>query len=187
MNGLENKHSALRDFADYVLAETQRVRKLDPTQASTDLGEVVHRFTLSEYVQAMDELGGNLALAPEFIDKKIQNIREDFYKFKSKVPQGTKCLIALFPCNQNGTLYIAEEMKKGKQLEMFLIDPQTGLTIHGDTLAAMLPQELHEQCSFTVEYRADSPFLSPEEWRIFETKLRSVYANLQSLFTGYQA
>ncbi len=185
MDSIENHHSALRDFADYVLAETQRVRKLDSAVPKVETEKVVYRFRLAEYVQAMAELNGNQALSPDFINKRLESIRDDFYKFKNKIPQGVKCLVAIFPCNQNGTLYTNEEIKRGKQVEIFLIDPKTGLSLEGDTLAAMLPQEVHEKCSFIVEYQTNpSPFISQAEWTTFEAKLRTAYANLQSLLVN---
>ncbi|OGC81812.1 MAG: hypothetical protein A2V81_01755 [Candidatus Abawacabacteria bacterium RBG_16_42_10] len=182
MDSLENRHNALQDFADYIRAETQRVRSLDLAKEPLDTQRIVHRFSLAEYKDAAQELNGNQRLSADFIERKITSIREDIYRFKGKVPAGVKCIVALIPCNQNGTLYTVEELNNGKQIEIFFVDPASGLTIYGDTFAAMLPQEVHDKCSFIIEYKTDSsPFLTPEEWTAFETQLRQAYSNLRSL------
>lgn len=178
---IENSHHSLQEFADVIAVETERCHTLKNHGDTVSIDGITHKFSLPEYIDALQALNIRQLLDSDFLEQKIHYFRQNIMKFKQKFPRGSKVTVAILPCNANGSIYGNEEIKQGLHIVLFLVDPQTGLSMYGDTLPALLPAEVSEKCSFIVEYGQESVLITQEEFAQFEQKLRQAFANLRAL------
>lgn len=177
----ENHNDLLQTLADWVAAETRRCLVLQTDGKTVTTDGLVHKFSLPEYKEAMQVMATEQVLSEKFLQSRIEYFLREVYKFKQKFPRGSRLIVGILPCNANGTLYSDAELSEGKHLNLFLVDPNTNMGIYGDTLAALLPQEIEEKCSFIIDYDHGDNLLSEAEFQRFHHSLGQAFANLRDL------
>jgi hypothetical protein len=69
---------------------------------------------------------------------------------------GGTVLVAPFPCNLNGKVYTAEEVRQGTHIHIVPVNVSTRRGVHGDGMFAVLPLQIWNAGTFKVHFERDS-------------------------------
>ena len=171
-------------IAAKIMVETKRLNDL-AAPGEKPSAEDVRQIPLDDLKEAFEEYGDKF-LSDELLNKVLDELKMRFDSFKESYSEGTKLLLAAFPCNINGTLYSEEEIKDGEYLTAFTVNESTGLSmgfgaLTPSTHAKMLPEEIQENCSFKVHYHSDTPYADDEDFKMFAEQYTKAYHELRKL------
>ncbi len=122
-------------------------------------------------------VGGSLDVdnLPAYIlSKWQQTLAEQFF-------DGSTVLVAPFPCNLNGKAYSKDEVKQGNHIHVVAVDESTRHGAHGDSMFAVLPQQVWSAGSFRANFDRDTAnqrIANAEHTRNF---LREILAHFRSV------
>jgi hypothetical protein len=176
-------------IADKVRNETKRLNELAERGEQPSPKEV-KAIPLDNFREAFDEYGDEF-LSEDILNKVLKQFEKNLDSLKLIYPEGSKLILGAFPCNINGTIHSDEDIKNGKHLTTFFIDKKTGLS-HGfgslrpSTHAQFLPGEIKEECSFTVHYDSETPWVDDQDLEKFKEQYSNAYHNLKELLKGEQ-
>lgn len=167
-----------------IMVETKRLNEL-AASGEKPSAEDVAPLALDNLREAFAEYGDEF-LSDELLNKVLDELKIKFDSMKESYPEGTKLLLAAFPCNINGTLYSEKDMKNGEYLTAFTINESTGLgvgfgSLGPSTHAKMLPEEIQDKCTFKVHYDSETSYADDKDFEKFAQQYRNAYHELRKL------
>lgn len=188
MNNLERNYMET-NIAAQIMSETMRLNRLDTGQKPTV--DDVEPIPLDDFREAFESYGDDF-LSDELLNRVLAGVEKNYDSIKENYPEGSKLLVAAFPCNINGSLFSDEAIKDGQYLTTLFIDKKTGLNVgfgalSPSTHAKMLPEEIQEKCSFEVHYDSTGTYPSDEkDFEQFAEQYRNAYHELRKLLKSDQ-
>lgn len=168
------------NIAAQILSETDRLNDLADNEQRPSV-EGVKSLPLNYFREAFEEYGDEF-LSDELLDTVLAGVKKD--SIKENYPEGSKLLLAAFPCNINGDIFSDKDMQNGAYLVTLYIDKKTGLNVGFGALrlsthAKMLPKKIQKKCSFEVHYDSDSS--DEVDFKQFAKQYRKAYKALRKL------
>ena len=172
------------NIAEKIFSETKRLNNFADSGLKPS-AEEVESIPLKDFREAFEDQGDDF-LSEELLNRVLDNFKNSYDSLKENFPEGSRVLIAAFPCNINGTIFPEEIMKKGGYLTNLFIDKKSGLSIgfgalRPTTHARMLPKEIQEQCSFTVHYDSKVSWADKKDFEKFAEQYSKAFHELKRL------